>query len=53
MLLQHGMALGCVQAWVLTSPENAAAQRLYAAVGGRAAAETSLLFQFPLTARPR
>src|SRR3954470_13431717 len=27
-LLHHGLSLGCVQAWVLTSPTNAAAQRL-------------------------
>jgi ribosomal protein S18 acetylase RimI-like enzyme len=34
-LLQHGGTLGCVQAWVLTSPTNGGAQRLYEAVGGR------------------
>lgn len=47
-LLQHGTTLGCVQAWVLTSPTNAAAQQLYAAVGGQVEAEPSLLFQFSL-----
>jgi ribosomal protein S18 acetylase RimI-like enzyme len=51
-LLHHGTTLGCVQAWVLTSPTNAAAQRLYAAVGGRVEAEPSLLFEFSLSANP-
>jgi ribosomal protein S18 acetylase RimI-like enzyme len=53
MLLRHGVTLGCVQAWVLTSPANTAAQRLYAAVGGRAEAEPSMLFEFPLAAGTR
>jgi ribosomal protein S18 acetylase RimI-like enzyme len=51
-LLQHGATLGCVQAWVLTSPTNAAAQQLYTAVGGRVEAEPSLLFEFSLSATP-
>jgi ribosomal protein S18 acetylase RimI-like enzyme len=51
-LLHHGTTLGCVQAWVLTSPTNAAAQRLYAAVSGRVEAEPSLLFEFSLSANP-
>ena len=33
-LLERGAALGCSEAWVLTSPENAAARRMYAASGG-------------------
>ena len=48
-LLEHGSRLGCVQAWVLTSPTNTAALRLYEAAGGRAAPEPSLLIEFPLT----
>jgi aminoglycoside 6'-N-acetyltransferase I len=47
-LLRHGATLGCVQAWVLTSPTNAAAQQLYAAAGGQVEAEPSLLFEFSL-----
>jgi aminoglycoside 6'-N-acetyltransferase I len=47
-LLEHATTLGCVQAWVLTSPTNGAAQRLYQAAGGRVADEPSLLFEFPL-----
>ena len=34
-LLDHGRALGCGEAWVLTDWENDAARRLYASVGGR------------------
>ena len=47
-LLRHGTALGCVQAWVLTSPMNEAAHALYRAEGGQAAAELSVLYEFPL-----
>jgi len=50
-MLAHGAELGCVQAWVLTSPTNAAAQRLYTS-GGRAAAELSVMYEFPLTGGP-
>jgi ribosomal protein S18 acetylase RimI-like enzyme len=46
--LAHGADLGCTQAWVLTSPGNTAAQRLYTSSGGRAAAELSVMFEFPL-----
>ena len=48
-MLEHGADLGCVQAWVLTGTDNTAAQRLYTASGGRAAAELSVMFEFPLT----
>ena len=34
VLLEHGRALGCVGAWVLSDGENEAAHRLYAAAGG-------------------
>lgn len=33
-LLDHGRALGCVEAWVGTEQTNAAANRLYASAGG-------------------
>lgn len=36
-LLERGRALGCVEAWVLTEEENAAARALYAAAGGEEA----------------
>ena len=48
-LLRHGTALGCVQAWVLTSPTNEAAHALYQAEGGQAAADLSVLYEFPLS----
>ena len=47
-LLDHGGALGCAQAWVLTSPGNAAAVRLYAAASGRRAEEPTVLYAFEL-----
>jgi ribosomal protein S18 acetylase RimI-like enzyme len=47
-LLEHGSRLGCVQAWVLTSPGNLAARRLYASAGGREAPEVSIMFEFSL-----
>ena len=49
--LAQGAELGCVQAWVLASPDNLAAQRLYTSSGGRAAAELSVMFEFPLAGR--
>ena len=49
-LFRQGATHGCVQAWVLTSPTNAAAQRLYTAAGGRVEAEPSLLYEFSLDA---
>ena len=48
VLLQRGRELGCVQAWVLTDPSNTAAHQLYQRSGGRAAAEPSIMFEFPL-----
>lgn len=48
-LLDHGRALGCREAWVLTDYSNAAARRLYASVGGVDAPEPTLMVSFPLT----
>lgn len=45
-LLEHGRALGCVQAWVGTDHDNAAANRLYASVGG--VPEPFVLYAFDL-----
>lgn len=45
-LLAHGRALGCVQAWVGTDHDNAAANRLYASVGG--VPEPFVLYAFDL-----
>lgn len=48
-LFEHGRALGCREAWVLTSPANAAAVRLYEAVGGVDMADPPVMFTFRLT----
>lgn len=45
-LLDHGRALGCVQAWVGTEQSNAAANHLYASVGG--VPEEFVLYAFDL-----
>jgi len=45
-LLEHARTLGCVAAWVLTEPDNTAARRLYASVGGEE--ETCQIFVVPL-----
>lgn len=47
-LLAHARGLGCVEAWVLTDYDNAAARRLYAAAGGVEREQATLLFSFPL-----
>jgi hypothetical protein len=49
-LLAHARTLGCVEAWVLTSPENVGARRLYLSVGGVEDQEPSVLFSFRLGA---
>ena len=35
VLLDHGRALGCGEAWLLTDDDNVVARRMYAAAGGR------------------
>ena len=47
-LLWRGRELGCVEAWVLTERDNAAARGLYAALGGREAPDPPLMFSFRL-----
>jgi ribosomal protein S18 acetylase RimI-like enzyme len=46
-LFARGAALGCREAWVLTAPDNTAARRLYAAVGGQATSVTYVTFDLP------
>lgn len=46
-LLNHGRALGCVHAWVLTEHDNAAARALYASVGGEE--DETVFYGFPLS----
>jgi GNAT superfamily N-acetyltransferase len=47
-LLAHARALGCREAWVLTSYGNAAARRMYAAAGGFEEQEAPLMITFDL-----
>jgi ribosomal protein S18 acetylase RimI-like enzyme len=47
-LLAHAQAIGCAEAWVLTSPLNTAARRLYERAGGVEETESSILFSFAL-----
>ncbi len=49
-LLDLGHRLGCREAWVLTSPANLAAVRLYASVGGTEVTDGPVMFTFHLTA---
>ena len=45
-LVAHGEGLGCVEAWVLTSQTNEAAQRMYRAAGGVPDDELSVMFVY-------
>jgi GNAT superfamily N-acetyltransferase len=47
-LLEHAKTLGCQEAWVLTSADNAAARRMYAAVGGQEEDEAPVMITFDL-----
>lgn len=49
-LFARGRALGCREAWVLTSPANGAAIRLYESVGGSDLADPPVMFTFRLDA---
>jgi ribosomal protein S18 acetylase RimI-like enzyme len=48
-LFAHGRELGCREAWVLTSPANGAAVRLYESAGGSDMADPPVMFTFRLT----
>jgi ribosomal protein S18 acetylase RimI-like enzyme len=52
-MLRHGRGLGCREAWVLTSPDNAAAIRLYQSLGGLAPDEATVMYNFLLDPAPR
>ena len=47
-VFEHGRKLGCREAWVLTSPANLAAMRLYGAAGGKEMSEAPAMFTFRL-----
>lgn len=51
-LLAHGRKVGCREAWVLTSYDNTAARRMYAAAGGVEESESTLMISFPLDGTP-
>lgn len=51
-LLELGSSLGCRDAWVLTSPANGAAVRLYESVGGTDMADPPVMFTFRLPPKP-
>lgn len=47
-LFQHGSALGCSEAWVLTDANNLAARSLYADAGGKPPDEPTVYVTFRL-----
>jgi ribosomal protein S18 acetylase RimI-like enzyme len=51
-LLTHAKTLGCREAWVITSPDNTAARRMYVAAGGREESESAVMITFDLTEAP-
>lgn len=50
-LVAHGDAIGCDEAWVLTSPDNEPAKRMYRAAGAIPDEELSIMFTYRM--RPR
>jgi len=50
-LVAHGEALGCGEAWVLTSPDNEPAKRMYRAVGAIPHEELSVMFTYRMQPR--
>jgi ribosomal protein S18 acetylase RimI-like enzyme len=48
-ILQRGRATGCRSAWVAADQSNTAAHRLYESVGGEAAPEPFVMFEFTLS----
>jgi ribosomal protein S18 acetylase RimI-like enzyme len=48
-LFELGHRLGCREAWVLTSPANLAAVRLYTSVGGTEVTDGPVMFTFHIT----
>ena len=51
-IFARGQELGCREAWVLTSPANGPAVRLYEAVGGVDMADPPVMFTFRLADLP-
>jgi ribosomal protein S18 acetylase RimI-like enzyme len=51
-VLDLGRSIGCRDAWVLTSPANGPAVRLYESAGGTDMADAPMMFTFRLTPGP-
>lgn len=49
LLLAHGCALGCTEAWVAADEDNEPARALYAHVGGQEEPTRAVIYTFPLT----
>jgi len=50
-LVAHGKAIGCYEAWVLTSPTNEPAKRMYRAAGAIPDEEMSVMFTYRMRTR--
>jgi aminoglycoside 6'-N-acetyltransferase I len=50
-LVAHAESIGCHEAWVLTSPDNEAAKRMYRAAGATADEELSVMFTYRMHPR--
>lgn len=50
MMLEHGRSIGCVEAWVLTEPDNAPANALYRSAASKkdAGPATAIMYSFKL-----
>lgn len=49
VLLDHGRAIGCSVAWVLTDTDNAAARALYESAGGEELSKNTVHVEFKLS----
>jgi ribosomal protein S18 acetylase RimI-like enzyme len=52
LLLDHGREIGCIEAWVATEEDNAAARALYAAVQGREDPALAVVYTWHLSPVP-
>ena len=52
-LVAHGEAIGCNEAWVLTSPDNEPAKRMYRAAGAIPHEQTNVMFTYLMRPRVR
>jgi len=50
-LVAHGESIGCDEAWVLTSPHNESAKRMYRAAGAIPHEELSVMFTYRMHPR--